>query len=280
MRVINVLLCGNRGVLDGMMLVILSALMRNKANTPYRFYIFTMNVSYIDKGYVPLTDADADFLDRLTKGYNPKNSVIKADVTELYKRELGGCPNERAYCSPYTLIRLLADLLPDIPDKLLYLDTDILFNRDPNELYGIDVSEYEYAAAPDHYGKYLISPGYINAGVLLFNVKEAKRTGLFERARALLRKKKLPFADQSALIRATTKRKLLKQKFNDQKFLHKHTVIRHFSKRMFWLPYPHTDNIKPWQTDRVARAFRYHEFDDIFTEYKRLKKELESEKNT
>ena len=116
--------------------------------------------------------------------------------------------------------------------------------------------------------------------MILFNLAQAKRTGLFEKARALLRKKKLPFADQSALIRATKKRKLLKQKFNDQRLLHPHTVIRHFSKRMFWLPYPHTDNIKPWQTDRVARAFRYHEFDDIFTEYKRLKKELESEKNS
>ena len=275
---INVLLCGNRGVLDGMITVILSALMRNRKDTPYRFYIFTMDVSYINEGYIPITDADAAFLDRLAKGYNPENSVIRIDVTAIYQRELGGCPNEGAYCSPYTLIRLLADLVPDMPDKLLYLDADLLFNRDPNEIYGIDVSEYEYAAAPDHYGKYLISPGYINAGVILFNLAQAKRTGLFEKARALLRKKKLPFADQSALIRATKKRKLLKQKFNDQRLLHPHTVIRHFSKRMFYLPYPHTDNIKPWQTDRVHRVLRYHEFDDIFKEYKRLKKELESEK--
>ena len=275
---INILLCGNRGVLDGMITVILSALMRNRKDTPYRFYIFTMDVSYINEGYIPITDADAAFLDRLSKGYNPENSVIRIDVTAIYQRELGGCPNEGAYCSPYTLIRLLADLVPDMPDKLLYLDADLLFNRDPNEIYGIDVCQYEYAAAPDHYGKYLISPGYINAGVILFNLAQAKRTGLFEKARALLRKKKLPFADQSALIRATKRRKLLKQKFNDQRLLHPHTVIRHFSKRMFYLPYPHTDNVKPWQTDRVHRVLRYHEFDDIFKEYKRLKKELESEK--
>lgn len=277
---INILLCGNRGVLDGVITVMLSALMRNEGRDKFRFYIYTMDASHIDKRYLPITDSDADFLDRAAKRYDPENSVIKIDVTPIYQKELGGCPNERAYCSPYTLIRLLADLVPWMPDKLLYLDVDLLFNRDPNEIYNIDVCGCEYAAAPDHYGKYLINPGYINAGVLLFNLKEAKRTGLFQKARAHLKKKKLPFADQSALIRATTKRKLLNQKYNDQKLLHKHTVIRHFSKRMFYLPYPHTENIKPWQIDKVHQKFRYHEFDDIFKEYKRLKRELEREKIT
>lgn len=277
---INILLCGNRGVLDGVITVMLSALMRNEGRDKFRFYIYTMDASHIDKRYLPITDSDADFLDRAAKRYDPENSVIKIDVTPIYQKELGGCPNERAYCSPYTLIRLLADLVPWMPDKLLYLDVDLLFNRDPKEIYDIDIEGFEYAAAPDHYGKYLINPGYINAGVILFNLKEAKRTGLFQKARAHLKKKKLPFADQSALIRATTKRKLLNQKYNDQKLLHKHTVIRHFSKRMFYLPYPHTENIKPWQIDKVHQKFRYHEFDDIFEEYKRLKRDLEREKIT
>ena len=255
----------------------LSALMRNDGIEPYRFFVFTMDVSYLNEKYVPITDADTAFLDRVAKSYNKDNSVIKQDVTALYQKELGGCPNEGAYCSPYTLIRLLADLVPNMPHKLLYLDIDLLFNRNPHEIYDIELDGYEYAAAPDHYGKYLVHPGYINAGVILFNLKVAKCTGLFEKARAKLREKKLPFADQSALIRATTKRKLLKQKYNDQKFLHRNTVIRHFSKRMFYLPYPHTDNIKPWQTDKVRKVFRYHVFDDIFEEYQRLKKELESE---
>ena len=56
--------------------------------------------------------------------------------------------------------------MDEIPDKLLYLDADILFNRDITLLYNHDISDYEYAAARDHYGKYLINPNYINAGVL------------------------------------------------------------------------------------------------------------------
>lgn len=115
--------------------------------------------------------------------------MISVDVTVLYERYFGGCPNESAYCSPYTLLRLLADLVPGMPDKLLYLDADILFQRDIQLLYDKDVSHVEYAAARDHYGKYLISPDYINAGVLLLNMKNIRRTGLFMKARKLLQTK-------------------------------------------------------------------------------------------
>ena len=84
---------------------------------------------------------------------------------------------------------------------------------------------------------------------------------------ARINPKKLVFADQSAIIRSTTKKHLLPQKFNDQKFMHKHTVIRHFSQRLFYLPYPHIDNVKQWQVTRVHKIFRYFQFDDILYEY-------------
>ena len=152
-----------------------------------------------------------------------------------------------------------------------------MFNRDIHLLYDTDVEGYEYAAARDHYGKYLIHPNYVNAGVLLFNLKYMKETGLLEKARNWIRKKKLVFADQSAIIRSTTRKKMLPQKFNDQKFLHKSTVVRHFSKRLFWLPYPHTDNIKQWQVEKVHKVFRYFQFDDILSEYLSLRKKYDAE---
>ena len=158
-------------------------------------------------------------------------------------------------------------MVPGIPDKLLYLDADIMFNRDPHLLYDTDLTGREYAGARDHYGKYLLNPNYVNAGVLLFNMAECRRTGLFAKARNELRRQKFLFADQTAIKKATTRKKMLPQRFNDQKFLHGHTVVRHFSKRLFWLPYPHTENIKQWQIDRVHRVFRYRAFDDIYKDY-------------
>ena len=268
---INILYCGNDKVFDGMLTSALSILKRSGLDEPIRFFIFTMDVSHIKPNYLPVSDEAAEFLDRIVKEYNAQNSVVKIDVTDIYMREFSGCPNEDAYCSPYTLIRLFADLIPEIPEKLLYLDADVMFNRDVHLLYDTDISGVEYAAARDHYGKYLISPNYVNAGVLLFNMKEARKTGLFEKARDEIRTKKLVFADQSALIRATSKKKMLPQRYNDQKFLHKHTVVRHFSKRLFYFPYPHTDNVKQWQVSRIHKIFGYYQFDDILYEYIYLK---------
>ncbi len=276
---INILFCGNEGVFDGVLTCMLSILKRTETKEPFKFHVFTMDLTDLKPNYTPVTEDHRKFLEDIAKEYNGENTVVLFDVTELYKEHFSGCPNESAYCSPYTLIRLLADLVPGLPDKMLYLDTDIMFNRDVMLLYNIDVEDYEYAAGRDHYGKYLINPNYINAGVLLFNMKMMRETGIFAKARDWLRKKKLVFADQSALIRSTTKKKMLPQRFNDQKFLHKHTVVRHFSKRLFWLPYPHTDNIKQYHVTKVHKVFRYFVFDDILFEYIYLKKTFDKQQS-
>ena len=276
---INILFCGNDKVFDGMLTCALSMFKRSVGDEPYTFYIYTMDATHLKADYRPISDRRIAFFERLIREYNPQNRAILVDVTDLYLREFGGCPNEDAYCSPYTLIRLLADLVDGMPDKLLYLDVDVLFNRDVHLLYDVDISGVEYAAARDHYGKYLIGRNYINAGVLLFNMARARKTGLFAKAREQLRTKKLVFADQSALIRATTEKRMLPQKFNDQKFLHSHTVVRHFSKRLFWLPYPHTDNIKQWHVSRIHKVFHYYCFDDILYEYIYLREQFNKEES-
>lgn len=274
---INILFCGNSGVFDGVLTCALSLFMRSDTKEPFHFMLYTMDLRDLKENYTPISDEQVSFFDRVIKEYNPLNTVEKFDVTPFYNEEFRNSPNEQCYCSPYTLLRLFADRIDTMPDKFLYLDADIMFNRDIRLLYDIDVTPYEYAAANDHYGKYLLNPGYINAGVLLFNMKRCRETHIFTKARALIKTKKLVFADQSALIRSTTKRKLIAQKFNDQKFLHKHTVVRHFSRRLFYTPYPHIDNIKQWNVTQVHRVFKYFVFDDILYEYIYLKEEFERE---
>ena len=272
---INILFAGNGKVFDGVLSCMLSVFKRTDTKEPFRIFIFTMDMIRIKPEYTAISIQMTDFLEQTAKIYNEQNEVIRIDVTKDYEREFAYCPNEDAYCSPYTLLRLLADQIDGIPDKLLYLDVDVLFNRDICLLYDTDVTGYEYAAARDHYGKYLVYPNYVNAGVLLLNMAEIRKTGLLEKARKLIRKKKLVFADQSAIIRSTTKKKMLPQKYNDQKFLHASTVVRHFSKRLFYLPYPHTDNIKQWDIGKMHKVFHYHAFDDILSDYVMLKTEFE-----
>ncbi|MDD7713859.1 MAG: glycosyltransferase [Lachnobacterium sp.] len=274
---INLLFSGNEKVFDGVLSCMLSIFKRTKTKEPFRIFVYTMDVTRMKPEYTAISEKMVTFLDKVAKQYNSNNSVIRVDVTALYEKEFAHCPNEDAYCSPYTLLRLFADEVPDMPDKILYLDVDILFNRDICLLYDTDVSDVEYAAARDHYGKYLIRPDYVNAGVLLLNLKKIKETGLLVKSRKLIREKKLVFADQSAVIRSTSKKKMLPQKFNDQKFLHKSTVVRHFSKRLFYLPYPHIDNIKQWRVSDMHRIYHYYAFDDVLYEYLYLKRKFELE---
>lgn len=274
----NLLFSGNDYVFDGIMTCLLSIFMRTKSKEPFNVYVLTMDVSHIKKEYVPISKEKTDYLDSIAKQYNKENKIIRLDVTDIYMKEFSKCPNEQCYCSPYTLLRLFIDMIDEIPEKILYLDADIMFNREIELLYDIDVEGFEYAAARDHYGKYLINPNYINAGVLLFNMKMCKETKLFEKARALIKEKKLLFADQDAIYRSTTKKKMLPQRFNDQKFLHKHTVVRHFSKRLFYLPYPHTDNIKQWHVTKIHKVFKYSQFDDALYEYIYLRRRFEHER--
>ena len=185
-------------------------------------------------------------------------------------------PNESAYCTPYTLLRLLADLVDDMPDKLLYLDIDMMLAGDISELYNIDIEDYEYAAVKEKYGCIFIRPDYINAGMLLLNMKKIKETRLLEKARERIKTKKMLFADQDAVYWSTTKKKLLPRKFNEQsKFDREDTLVCHFCKRLMFKPYPHTTNFKQWDIEKVHDEFKCHRFDDDLNTYLELKDKFE-----
>ena len=197
----------------------------------------------------------------------------------IYEKEFANCANENAYCTPYTLLRLLADLVPNMPSKLLYLDIDMMIGDDITKLYNIDVSNYEYAAVKEKYGSWLIRPDYINAGMLLLNMEKIKETGLLKKARHLIKNKKMLFADQDAIYRSTTKKLLLPRIFNEQsKFNKKDTVVCHFCKRLMLLPYPHTENFKQWNVEEVHKVLKCYSFDEDLEEYLKLKEKYNTEK--
>ena len=197
----------------------------------------------------------------------------------IYEKEFANCANENAYCTPYTLLRLLADLVPNMPSKLLYLDIDMMIGDDITKLYNIDVSNYEYAAVKEKYGSWLIRPDYINAGMLLLNMEKIKETGLLKKARHLIKTKKMLFADQDAIFRSTTKKLLLPRIFNEQsKFNKEDTVVCHFCKRLMFLPYPHTENFKQWNVEEVHKVLKCHSFDEDLEEYLKLKEKYNTEK--
>lgn len=270
---INILLCGNEKVFDGALTELIS--ITNKTKETVNCYIFTMNLTRIKPEYTAITDEQIEFLEYVIKSKNPENKISKIDVTEIYEAEFGKCANETAYCTPYTLLRLLADKIENIPDKLLYLDIDMMAAKDISELYNIDITDYEYAAVKEKYGSIFIRPDYINAGMLLLNMKKIKETGMLIKARELIKTKKMLFADQDAIFRSTKKKKLLPRKYNEQsKFNRKDTVICHFCKRLLWKPYPHTENYKQWNVEEVHKILKCYAFDEELKEYLKLKEKM------
>lgn len=236
-----------------------------------------MNLTRVKPDFVAIEDKQIEFLNEVVKSKNSENRVKKVDVTELYEKEFGGCKNETAYCTPYTLLRLLADLVPEMPDKILYLDIDMMIGSDLGELYNIDISDYEYAAVQEKYGHWFIRWDYINAGMLLLNMKKIRETKLLEKGRNMLRTRKLLFADQDAIFWSTTSKLLVNRRFNEQrKFNDKNTVICHFCKRLLWLPYPRVRNYKQWHIEAVHKELKCHAFDEDLNEYLEWKGKFES----
>lgn len=270
---INILLCGNEKVFDGALTELIS--ITNKTKETINCYIFTMNLTRVKPEYTAITDEQIEFLQDVIKSKNTENKITKIDVTEIYETEFGKCLNETAYCTPYTLLRLLADKIENIPDKLLYLDIDMMAASDIAELYNTDITDYEYAAVKEKYGSIFIRPDYINAGMLLLNMKKIKETGMLNKSRELIKTKKMLFADQDAIFRSTTKKKLLPRKYNEQsKFNRKDTVICHFCKRLLWRPYPHTENYKQWNVEEVHKVLKCYAFEEDLKEYLELKEKI------
>ncbi|MBR3255670.1 MAG: lipopolysaccharide biosynthesis protein [Clostridia bacterium] len=273
---INILLSGNKKVFDGALTELIS--ITNKTKESINCYIFTMNLTRVKPEFVPIEDNQIDFLNEVIKTKNPENQVQKVDVTELYEKEFGNCKNENAYCTPYTLLRLLADLVPNMPEKLLYMDIDMMANKDLGELYNIDVTDYEYAAVKEKYGHFFIRWDYINAGMLLFNMKKIRETKLLEKAREKIKTKKMLFADQDAIFWSTTKKLILPNKYNEQhKFNDPDTVICHFCKRLLITPYPRVRNYKQWHIENVHKDLKCFAFDEDLEEYLKWKEKFEKQ---
>lgn len=268
----NILFCGNDKMEEGLFLSSLS--LKNNIKEPLHIYVLTIRFSYERKPYFPVSNELVDYLDTILKQSNPDSFVKLIDITELFAKQVP-LANLGTRFTPCCMLRLYADKISELPDKILYLDTDILCRRDISELYHEDMTGHEIAGVPDHYGKWLFHRqlfkfDYINSGVLLMNLKLIRKTGLLEKCREKCVEKKMFMPDQSALNELSTSIKLLPRKFNEQKKLKDDTVLQHFTTTFRFWPWLHSLTVKPWQIDKVHNILRIHEYDDLFDEYTAL----------
>lgn len=261
----NILFCGDSGVCNGIFLSALSLCKNTNENID--IYILTASVSNRNA----VSQQFADRLQIALPKNNPCVKVVLIDISDTFKNNLP-TRNMKTRFTPLCMLRLFADTVPQIPDKILYLDTDVLCRADFKDLYDLDITEIEIAGVPDRYGKWffgnVFKHDYLNSGVLLMNMANIRQSGLFEKCRIMCRDKKMFMPDQTALNKLAVKHKI-PTKYNAQGKIKSDTVFKHFTTFFKFFPYIHTVTVKPWQEEKMHEKLGIFEFDDILQEYKR-----------
>lgn len=261
----NIMFCGDKGICEGIFLSALSICKNTKSDIC--FYILTASV----EAHKAIPQGFADLLQRALQKKRLGHKVILLNITEQFRGYLP-LANMGTRFTPLCMLRLFADLIPEIPDKILYLDTDVLCNADFEDMYGMNISDFDIVGVPDRYGKWffgnILKHDYFNSGVLLMNMENIRKNGLFEKCRRMCRDKKMFMPDQSALNKLAVKCKIA-DKYNNQGKMKKDTVLKHFTTFFRFLPRFKAVTIKPWQVEKLHNELKIYEFDDILKEYKR-----------
>lgn len=261
----NIMLCGDSNVCEGIFLSSLSIC--KNVSRDINFFILTASIAK----HSAISQSFADKLQNSLLKKKKGVTVTLIDITDIFGSYLP-LANMGTRFTPLCMLRLFADTVPQIPDKILYLDTDVLCRGDFSEMYDLDISQVDIAGVPDRYGKWffgnIFKHDYLNSGVLLMNMKNIRQSGLFKKCRDMCRDKKMFMPDQSALNKLAVKQKIPAE-YNSQGKIRKNTVLKHFTTFFKFFPYIRAVTIKPWHTDKLHKELRIYEFDDILDEYKK-----------
>ena len=271
---INILFGGNYKVFDGLLLALLS--MRKHTDEALNVFVLTADVTELNPEYKPITQQDIDLLTNLLKEKNANSNVKLITLGKEFNAWVNSSQNKLNAYTPFAFLRLFADKIEELPEKIIYLDTDIMINGNIKELFDYDISNYEMGIVKDRYGRFFINHNYFNSGMLLMNLKKIRETDLFTKVKERCVNKKMAFPDQTALNKLCKFKLYLPRRFNEQGDLQKDTVVQHFSKRFTLWPYLHTINIKPWHIDKVHKVRKNFAYDDVYEEYNKIKQNTQN----
>ena len=242
MTEMNIAFCINNTYADKAA-VVMTSVLENHPDAQVRFYIFSSDLSA----------ENLLMLQKLQTKY--KNfTVQKVNVPQ---QAFNNLHLNIEYISVETYYRyLIADLLPDL-DKILYLDADLIIDKNISDFYNTDLGNY-YLAGTE--GLYVTESGhkpnigltdndtYINAGVLLMNLKQMRQnklgSKLLEATQEL--QNKIKYQDQD-IINIVCKGKILTADsiYN----FTQHNIKREKSKIKTARIIHYTGRKKPWGTE-------------------------------
>lgn len=277
----NILFCGDRNVQDGLLISVLSLLENTQEHLD--IYVLTLDMSMNGRIYSPIEQTFVDYLNETVSAqYDDRLYTKLIDTTDLFKDETPDA-NLSTRFTPCCMLRLFADKIDEIPDRILYLDTDVICRRDFGDLYYQNMDGVEIAGVLDYYGswffrKNIFKRDYLNSGVLLMNMCELRKTGLLSSCRHMCTTKQMFMPDQSALNKLSVSKRICERKYNDQRRLHSDTVFQHFTTHFKFFPYVRTETVKPWQTEEVTTILHIpeSEYGALFAKYYDIKESMKS----
>ena len=233
--------------------------------------------------YSPIEQTFVDYLNETVSAqYDDRLYTKLIDTTDLFKDETPDA-NLSTRFTPCCMLRLFADKIDEIPDRILYLDTDVICRRDFGDFYYQNMDGVEIAGVLDYYGswffrKNIFKRDYLNSGVLLMNMCELRKTGLLSSCRHMCTTKQMFMPDQSALNKLSVSKRICERKYNDQRRLHSDTVFQHFTTHFKFFPYVRTETVKPWQTEEVTTILHIpeSEYGALFAKYYDIKESMKS----
>ena len=277
----NILFCGDRNVQDGLLIAVLSLLENTQEHLD--IYVLTLDMSMNGRIYSPIEQTFVDYLNETVSAqYDDRLYTKLIDTTDLFKDETPDA-NLSTRFTPCCMLRLFADKIDEIPDRILYLDTDVICRRDFGDFYYQNMDGVEIAGVLDYYGswffrKNIFKRDYLNSGVLLMNMCELRKTGLLSSCRHMCTTKQMFMPDQSALNKLSVSKRICERKYNDQRRLHSDTVFQHFTTHFRFFPYVRTETVKPWQTEEVTTILHIpeSEYAALFAKYYDIKESMKS----
>jgi len=275
----NILFCGDSNAEDGVLIATLS-LLKNAGAEELHIYVLTMYTRNYKKKYHPFSKHAADYIRSLLVKQNPNNTLRLIDCTSLFIEE-NPAANMKNHFTPYAMLRLFSDQLPQIPHRILYLDDDVIVRRSLRTFYKQDLTNVQLVGILDYWGRFFFHNyhehkifDYINSGVLLLNMEEIKETKLFARVRHMMQVKNMFMPDQSAINKLATEKKIAPRRYNEQYKLQPDTVIQHFTTSFRFFPFFRIQTVKPWDVKRIHSVLKLHEYDDLLNLYLKIRHNL------
>lgn len=243
MTPVNIAFCINDNYVEQLIVVLWSIMKNLTTGRNVNVWIVSSDMS----------DASKNYLRKLRLGF--KN--LHLSFLDIDAKELTQLPRTIDYISTETYYRyLLPNLLPNI-DKILYMDADIVVNGDISPLYDTDLANCYIAGADDSYIAAINhkpqigldnSELYVNAGVLLMNLKQMRTDNIPQKLIDTTKNmaSKVKYQDQD-IINIVCRGKILE--FDSIYNYTSHNILKEKSKYKHAVVIHYTGKNKPWLSD-------------------------------